>query len=319
MSSIDYIKILKKAWNITWHNRFLWWFGFFTALAGGSFNFPINDSEWKGAGNEHLANFMSGHMALVITGAIILFMLLIVFLVLGVIGRGALIKETEKIIQNKPAGFKTGMKEGKKYFWKLLLQNILLILFTFLSFLVLAIPVIVLYVGKSYVIGTLVAVAAVIIFIPLIILIAFMRIYGQLYVVLAGLGVIPALERAYELLMKNKLASIIMGLLFIPLGIVLAVIFLAFIIALLIIFIPLGLLFNLILAKVGLIFIIALGAFCLLAGVFIARSIYETFSQVVWVLFFHEIAKPKVEETVAEAEPEKEKTLPVVSPVKTVE
>jgi hypothetical protein len=49
---------------------------------------------------------------------------------------------------------------------------------------------------------------------------------------------------------------------------------------------------------------------------FIIRSFYETFAQAVWVIFFHQIAKPKVEEVVEEKEVELEviiKPMPVVN------
>lgn len=320
MSNIDYIKIFKRAWSITWRNRFLWWFGFFVALAGsgGCFNFPVNN-KWERVENGQIMNFVSDHIVGIIIGAVILCILLIIFLILGVIGRGALIKGTERIVKNEPANFKIGMQDGKKYFWKLLFQDIILGLCIIVSLLVLFVPVAILFATKTYITGTLVAILAVFIFIPLMILIVFLRLYGRIYLVLGNAKIISSLELAYELLMKNKLASIVMGLLFIPIGLVLLIAFIALAATLAIIFVPLGLIFNLILAKVGLIFVIALGFLCLLAAVFLMKSVYEVFTQAAWVLFFHEIATPKVKETVTEAEPEKEKTLPVVSPVKTAE
>jgi len=46
MKSIPYFKIIRHSWEITWHNRYLWWLGFFIALPNiGGINYYFNSQD----------------------------------------------------------------------------------------------------------------------------------------------------------------------------------------------------------------------------------------------------------------------------------
>lgn len=323
MSSINYIEIIKRAWNITWHNRYLWWFGLFIALGspGMSHSFDLGENkETDSASVQKIIDFMSAHLQWIIVGIVALLIVAIILTVLGIIARAGLIKSLHSIDQNKLAGFRSGMREGKKYFWKLLLLGLSLFFLISASILILAIPVIFLIVNKSYALGIFLGFLAFMIFVPVMILFAFLRIYGYFYIVLGELSAWNAVEKAYELFQNNLLPSIIMGLFFIPLGMAIMMAVILCLIPLAIIFIAVGFVLYLILGNPGAIAAAIAGAVCFLVMLFALRSVYETFAQTVWYLFFNEIAKSKAEETVSETvlEEEKEK-LPTPEPVKTAE
>jgi hypothetical protein len=323
MSKINYLDIIKKAAEVTWKNRKLWWFGLLASLASAGSSFNSSTGNGKDfAGNkitqEKVMGFVADHVALVVGVGIILFVLCILFLILGIIGRGALIKAIEKTLKKELVEFRSGMREGKKYFWKILGIGFLSAMFIFLAVIILATPIVVLVLNKAYVFAVLLALLAIAILIPLIILTVFIRVYGYIYAVLGDLKIWASIENAYALLRKNLGVSIIMGLIFILLGIILGLSLLMLLVPVMAALVALGALLYLALKGIGVAVAIGVGAIIILAITLFIRSIYETFAQTIWILFFHEIAKPKVEETVTEEVPEI-KAASAPDPVKTSE
>jgi hypothetical protein len=323
VSDINYIEILKKAGQITWKNRFLWWFGLVIAISspgGLNFNFSTGRNEKiDDATVQKGIDFIAQNMHWIIIGIITLVAFFIVLAVAGTFARAGLIKSIDAIFKNKPAGFKAGMKEGKKYFWKLIMMGLLIFFMTLASVAILIIPVVFLLASGAYIAGALLGIFAFLILIFIIILVSFLKLFGNLYIVLGGLAMWNALEKAYALLQKNFASSIIMALIFIPLGLAFMLLIIAVLIALAIIFIPLGFLFYIVAGIPGAVAAACIGLAIFLAVFLALRSIYETFSQTAWFLFFLEIAKPKVGEKVEEKVLEKkEEALPAPDPVKTI-
>jgi membrane protein implicated in regulation of membrane protease activity len=307
MPNIDYLKIFRDAWKITWTNRFLWWFGFFLLASGGAnFNYFSSGNEkssqdWQAFTEKiHLQEFLAKHFALIVIGIIALIILCLIFFVLNFISRGALIKSTQKILKNEPANFKTGLKDGKKYFGKIFSIFFFSGLAVAVCIVMLAIPITILFVAKSYIIAIILAIFALIILIPLLILAKYIQAYASFYVVLADLKPWLAVENAYALFKKNILASIIMSLLFIPLGILSFFILIAIALAVLLIFGLIGLVLFFAFKETGAIIALVLGLIVFIPAVFLFFSIFSTFSEVAWVLFFHVIATPKEKEKVEE-------------------
>lgn len=317
MSKINYLDIIKKAAAITWKNKNLWWFGFLTSLtsAGSSFNyFTGNGKDFAGGKitEEKIMSFISEHIALAV--------LCVSFIILGIIGRGALIRAISKTLKNEPVDFKSGMREGKKYFWKILGIGFLSASFIFLAVIILITPIVFLFMDKAYISGVLLSLLAVAILIVFIILAAFIRVYGYIYAALGELKIWPSIENAYNLLRKNLGVSIIMGLIFILLGIILGLSLIMLLVPIMAALVVFGSFLYLVLKGVGVAVAIGIGAIIVLAITLFVLSIYETFAQTIWILFFYEIAKPKVEEAVTVAEAVSEiKVAPAPDPVKTSE
>ncbi len=307
MSNINYLDIIKKAWNITWNNKHLWWFGFFIALAGtgSSLNYRNSwTSDQTKVVSEQISSFMSQHVTLMVVLILVAVLIFITLTVLSVISRGALIKSTHTATKNEPTTFKSGFAQGKKYFWRIIGISFFLALVALIILFVIAIPIIFLFASQSYILGAILTIVGIALFIPLVILATYLRIFGDMYVVLGDLAIQPALENAYALFRKNIGVSIVMGLIFIPIAIAAGLAGLLVVFCLALIFLIVGGIFYLLLGQIGAGIIIAIAIIFFMILFFAARSIYETFAQTVWVLFFHEIAKPKVEEKVTEAVPE---------------
>lgn len=318
MHSVNYFEIIKKALAITWRHKFLWWFGLLVSLAsaGNSFNYSFGrGNNFVSNASREIADFFASHATLVFSGIALFLVLYLAFLAIGIIGRSALIKSIEKVSAQELYDFKIGLFEGKKYFWKMLWIGIILGLAMLAAFIILAIPIIFLFINKNYAPAVLLLFLAFLIIFPLIVLTVYLRTYGHIYIVLGELRVWPAIESAYALLLKNLGTSLIMGLIFVLIGIIYGM-------AVMMLFAPiiaalflLGSFLYLILKTIGTAVAVVLGILIVLAITLFLKSIYETFMQTAWILFFHEIAKSKVKELVTEPEAEM-KVTPAPDPLK---
>ena len=316
LKDIAFIDIFKKSFDITWKNKSLWWFGLLLALGGGMGNFNYGNSfdQKDKKGGEEILKYISDHMEIVIIGAILLFLICLVFFVLSIIAKGGIVGSVEKILKNKPFEFRAGMREGKKYFGKLFVLYITLGALMIGSLIILITPIIFLFVAKAYIVGVILTILAIFIFIPLIVLTTYIKTYGEIYIVSGQLSSWSAVEISYELLRKNLATSLIMGLLFIPVGMILMM-------GMLIAIAPLAVLAFAFafLGKIGIAVAVVLGIIIFFIILFI-QSVYQVFHQTAWLIFFHEIATPPVEEKIEEPAEETEKEiLPAADPVKTIE
>lgn len=321
-SQIDYLNIIKEAWRITWKNKYLWWFGLMMAISSGfgsNFSSGNNWGEKNGWGEDvkrRVSDWMAMYWEWIVLGLILLILLLIVFLILNVWGRGALVATLGKITAKEPAKeplkFKAGIKEGKKFFWKILGLNLFLSGVCIATLIILGTPIAILFYLKAYFAGALLAFGGLLIFILLIILLSFLKKFGVIYLVLGKVSFWLALENAYWLFRRNLLPSIIMGVIFIPLGFLAGLAAIIFILITLLIFLIPGLLAYFLMGKLAIIILAVLGILILLAGILTINSVYAVFVQAVWILFFRQIALPKEEEKVVEVAAE-------IKPVETTE
>ncbi|MDR3559243.1 MAG: hypothetical protein P4L62_04970 [Candidatus Pacebacteria bacterium] len=302
------MSILKKAFTLTWKNRYLWWYGFFITLSGvGSFNYLFNNNRngRRDLVHQHaIGNFISQNTHWLVIGAIIILILYAIFLILGIIARGALIDSLGKRLKDENSTFRSGFNRGRRFFGRIALVAILMDLFALASIIVLIAPVAFLFLSQAYLVGVFMGILAVIILVPILLLAYYLKTYAYIYAVLGDLRFWPAIERAYVLLQENILASLIMGLIFIPISLALAIAIIMAAIPIFIIFLGIGLVLYLLLGQMGIIVTVILGFICFFIFLFLIRSAYEVFAQAVWLIFFRQIASPKVKEAVTEPEPE---------------
>jgi len=306
---IKYLQILKDSWRIIWNNKYLWWFGFFIALgSGGGFNSQLpmnNNGDWEEkteAGREEILSFINSHFEWIATGLIILAAIAIALLVLRIISQAAIIKSVDDIEKGGGSNFSIGFKKGRKYFWKLLAIDLILGFFTLGILIVLFLPVVFLFHAKSYIAASLLLILAILIFIPLVILVSFLKKYAHFYLVLAKSGIGSSIENAYQVFRKNILSSLIMALLLLVIGVIAGIAMVMLILPLALVFIFMGLILYLLLAKIGIFIAAVLGVLILILIIFLLSSIVTSFYQTAWLLFFQEIAALKSKEVAGELE-----------------
>lgn len=268
------------------------------AGGGNYFNYNFNGKSGDFYEKEKIMEFLAQNLHWIIAGILVILVLCAIFMVFGVLGRGALISSIEKRNAGEPSNFKLGLKESRKYFWKIFLISLAIGIFIFSTMVVLIVPITLLFLNHNYFIGAFMLGLAGLILIPLIILSVYIKIYGYIYIVLGKLSFISAIESAYNLFRKNVSASLIMGLLFIPINIILAIIMVAAAIPLAIVFLGMGLIAFLVAGKIGALVIAAIALLVFLVVVFFIKSVYAVFAQSVWIFFFYEIAKVKNEDVV---------------------
>lgn len=301
ISEIPYLKIMEKAFSVTWKNRYLWWYGFFLLLSSiGGLDYSRGDFDLKVTQPNFALENLSRHSHWIFIGVLFLLIILIALIILSIISRGALISSIEKIHKNKNTNFKTAFCDGKKNFNKIFLISIFSGLFIFGALLILFPPLAFLFLNHNYLIGTLMAAIALIIFIPLVILTSYLRIFGYLYAVLGSLKSWTSIENAYNLFRKNISTSLLMAVIFIPLNILLFLAILFALVPIALAIFPLGIVLFVFAGPFGAGITGAIGL-AILAILFIyLRSFMEVFTEAAWIFFFHEIAAPKEKEVVAE-------------------
>ena len=130
---MNYGEVLSEAFRLTWRNRFLWFFGFFVASAGGSFNFPANFGGQAGQGPygpfAGPARWISENLALFLTVVIATVVVLtLVFLVLSMISHGALADSVATLHRGETSRFGLAFRAGRRNFWRVLGLKVLFFL-----------------------------------------------------------------------------------------------------------------------------------------------------------------------------------------------
>jgi len=303
--TIQYWEIVRKSAKAAWGNKYLWRFGFLAALSSSSFLPSFsgrNEQPTSQADLEKFYRFVEQYQGIIMAAVGILIFVCLIFFFISLVGRGALIRAIEKNQQGEKMKFRQGFSEGKKYFWPLLGINLAIFISLLLVAIVMAIPIIFMFLNRAFWIGGIFTLLAFLIFIPLLFLAVFLKNYGYLYLILAKLRPWPALENAYALLAKNLSASLIMLLVFFLAGIVFGIIVFSALVPTAIVFLIIGGLAYLVVKTAGAAAVAVIGILFVLVLIFFLRGIYETFAQFAWILFFQEIACAKKEEpAVAEA------------------
>ena len=305
MKQVAYLEIIKQAAKITWQNKFLWIFGFFSLL-GTSFSFKWTaDDEKTSQVEETVTSFMQQHTGIFIGICIVLVILYIVFIILKLIGNAAIIKSANNIAVYSQSTFSKIFSEVKKYVWSMFLLEAIVTISLLVIFFVMLIPILLLFSLKAYVPAVLALLVAIVIIIPLAVIAYFLQKYGYFYIVLGNMKTRMALESAYGIFRKNVKESLLMGLLGIVLNMAVAAVAFACLLAMAIAIVPFGFLAYWVFSKTGVIAVVIIAGVIILGILAVALSWYASFVQTFWVLFFQQISLEKKEKkTIEELEAE---------------
>ena len=144
---MNYGDLLSEAFRLTWRNRYLWFFGFFIAGGGASFNFPAN------FGGQEVRNpfgpvagplrWISDNLVLFLTAVIaVVVVLTLIFLVLSMISHGALAESVAALHRGETRGFGSAFRAGTANFWRVLGLKVLFLLIALGLMLVIFLPVV---------------------------------------------------------------------------------------------------------------------------------------------------------------------------------
>ncbi|PIX11215.1 hypothetical protein CO115_04230 [Candidatus Falkowbacteria bacterium CG_4_9_14_3_um_filter_36_9] len=237
-----YRKILKQAWAITWQNKYLWAFGLFTALLGGSgeykilsvLNLDVNNSFFSFWNRLINTGIFDGNILTNIgntikedpfTFLIILFIYLVIITLvvlvvwLTIVSQVAIVNNTAGILIN-PAhqgknsankNYKDGLVSGINNFWPVFGLNIInKLIISFIIFFV-ALLAIFTWIKTGSMAAYLSYIISFIILVPLAVILSFIIKYAIVYIVIKGKDLIDSIKFGWNLFIKNWLISIEMA------------------------------------------------------------------------------------------------------------
>ncbi len=218
--SIDYWGLVTRSFHILWKYKFLWFFGFFAAGAGGSSG---NTSQWTEHAGPQVREWLATNMelvAMIVMGMVIMWF---VFFVMGLLSKGALIGSIAHAEREHDITFGRAWEIGYRNFLKMLGIAIIALLAFFLGCFIFLVPILLpLIAGEA---GAVIAIAiAALLFIPFLafaFLLAFTVTYAEREAVLRNQGIFESLSLGWALTkqyfwnsMVVWLVSLVSGLVF---------------------------------------------------------------------------------------------------------
>ncbi len=310
---MKYKELVITAAKVTWHYKYLWFFGLFAALLsnGGlyqSITGATNSSltpDWKqlketGVFDWSIINQMVAFGQDDPLGLIWRLLVLVIVLILGifilwlaVVSQGALINSIAKINLGKRTDFKDGVNSGRANLWPVfflkLIEKIVLVAVISLSWL----PLLEIF---NYSTNVWLRSLYVFIIALIIILTAALALgirYSLTYLIIKGARFIEALEAGFNLLVKNWLVSLESGIIIFILNFLLSSIILMFISALTIPFIFLMFVFYKLALAWGMTITLTAGVLILFILVALAGGLLAAFNDAFWMAVWLKIVKDK--------------------------
>lgn len=305
-----YREIFKKAFFITWRNKYLWLMGLFTTFlgVGGLYEATLKNSlvqtnildklQYKTAivtlyGSiigQNIGNLSFLKILGLILAGLIILALFIASLWIGISSFGGLIFAANHIDGHKKTTFKKSFLRGHSYFWPLLWINLLgkLLIFTFLSLTAVAISYLL---NKANILISIIFLLLFIIFVAFSIIVSFLVLYASANVILKNEKTFASIKNSWKIFINNWVVSIESGaILFlinviIKIGAVTSIVILSvpFMILLMLVFYAnLAILSNT---------IIMLWLFSGLLAILFSSALYSSYNIVAWTLIFDKIAK----------------------------
>jgi len=156
---MDYLGIIKKAYEIASRRKYLWIFGILAggAIGGGwNFSMPSTSSSFDEGKIENFFNrfnfetFIDHYWGIIFAIIGLILLLGLLWFVFSLISQGALLGSVRAISNNEENNFRTGLVFGWHKFWKVLAVGLLIGLIVLTSLAILALPVILLVLAKIY-------------------------------------------------------------------------------------------------------------------------------------------------------------------------
>jgi hypothetical protein len=308
----SYRHIFRRAFNIAWKNRYLWFFGIFASLLsiGAEYRIlerSINRDLFLAWFSKWQAFFQSGLLSRVffhnlflmfktspwsMTVAIVVVLLIIaaglILIWLAVVSQTTIVKNTEKIIKNKndriKMDFHGALGSGAKYFWPVLWTNIAYKILVNLLVVLVVLPLILLY--NHYALSLIVYIILFLILVPVAICVSLFVKYAMAFIILKKQKWTEALKSGWELFLKNWIISVEMAFLLFVISFLATFVIL---IAAAIFSLPFIFLVGAILAPMSLgaaLIISFLGMLIIISFVVLCGSLLSTFQIVSWTHLF---------------------------------
>jgi hypothetical protein len=201
---MDYFGIIKKSYEITLKNKFLWIFGIFIGTGFGifqGFNYMFDIPEVGDISPTTIT-----------TIAILVCVLTPIALVFNYTSQAALIKAYANIENDNKSDFKKELYAGFEQFWRILLLNILTFIAVFFSILLIAVPVGLLIWAKTYILAATLGILLLLVVIFFWIVVGLVYPYCLRMIVLEDIKVTKAIRKSLHMVRDNFIHVFLMYL-----------------------------------------------------------------------------------------------------------
>jgi len=186
---MNYGDLIRDAFRITLHNRYLWFFGFFAGGTGTNFvgnipstasNFNPNEFQRSGAGLSAQVGQGMSEAVLIFGIVVVVLLIALFFIILALISQGALADSVAAIDRGERRRFGSAFSSGTGNFWRVLGYYVVFFLIALGLLVVIGIPVALLIGGTfaatqstgarvlvAVVVGILAVLLLIVVFIPL--------------------------------------------------------------------------------------------------------------------------------------------------------
>jgi len=224
---MDYIKLIKNAFQITWRNKFLWIFGLFAGGGGigwswNNLNYQFNTDDSKEtlsfAQFNQIKSWFYQHETVIYIILGLLILLFLFFWIFSIISQGAIIGGVAKISQEEKMNFKSTFLIGWRNFWRVLGLDIIILFLLFFILVILALPVIVLAVTGLTVLAIIIGIIFGLSYTLFIILSSFVFAYTYRILIIEKTGIFSSLSLAYHFFFKHWKKVLVIWLINLGLG-----------------------------------------------------------------------------------------------------
>ncbi len=296
-----YSEIIKKAWRIIWRNKYLWFFGLFLVWVGQEVETMIRNyfmhteqtlslDSWQNLFDSGFGGVISdfwGAVSGTTIGAVLIVLLLIAVIIvvvwMMVNSIGAIIHSTVEINNGKQSSFNQSFAVGRKYFWKNFVVYFMARIVDYAFLLISGLVASLIFFGMF---GTVIGLILVLLSFIVSLIISFMSKYAAAYVVIRGQTISQSVRSAWNLFIKNWLASIEMAVIVFFVNLVVS---LALFLVLVLITVPFLLLVFILsqteFVNLGNSFLYILTVILMLITI-VVGSVLSGFQFSAWVLFF---------------------------------
>jgi len=307
-----YRNILKQAWQLTWRNKYLWWFGIFAALLGNGGEFEIlfnntgaNPSQalfpaWQrifstgvfsGRTLTNIGNLLKQdtlNIILILVACLIVLAICLFLVWLVIVSQAAVVNNSAAVIKQKKYTLKDGLDSGILNFWPVLVLNIIIKAAIYVLLVAISLPAI-FFQGNFN--ANLFYIIALVIIAPVAIILSFIMKYAVAYVVINKSKVVSAIKQSWRLFKENWLISFEMAIILFFINLLVGLAIVLVILVLAVPFLFLGLIFYYSFSLVGswLIAVLAFASFLfIVVTVGAALAVFQISS---WTGLFLELEK----------------------------
>jgi hypothetical protein len=225
---MDFGEVLGSAWRIIWKHKILWIFGILAGCARGGggggggngwrFNAPNGGTGQAPQWMTNFGDWIGSHPWAIALFVLAILIIIIVALLVGTIGRIALIKGTQKADAGaERLGFGELWTESLPYFWRIFLLGLLI----FVAVLIVVIPIVGLSIGLTaltFGLGVLCLIPLMCVLVIAAWLLSLVVQQAETAIVLENLGIADGLRRGWNVFRENIGPMLLMWLILVVIG-----------------------------------------------------------------------------------------------------